>query len=189
MKTRQAKRLVYLAIASAIFGGVHKTWAATPDTAHPATVQYAFTRMGQHPRRLLIDAINQAHRTLDVAIYDITEWNIVNAIVAAKERGVKVRIITDAHTSKNHDELEELQYMARYGIPIMINTHSGIMHLKVAIIDDKVVTTGSFNFTYSASTINDEVLVIIHDPRSAEQFEKVFNTMWNDHKNFTTWKD
>lgn len=58
------------------------------------------------------------------------------------------------------------------------------MHMKVSIIDDKVVATGSYNYTTSASIINDENLVILTDPQLAKDYETQFNRMWNDTSEF-----
>ena len=56
--------------------------------------------------------------------------------------------------------------------------HSGLMHLKVSIIDDQTVTTGSYNYSEDASTRNDEVLVVLRDPTMAKAWEAEFNAMW-----------
>ena len=54
----------------------------------------------------------------------------------------------------------------------------GLMHHKVIIIDQKVVITGSYNFTESTETVNDENVVIIFSPEIAkkylEEFQRVF---------------
>ncbi|MEE4580561.1 phospholipase D-like domain-containing protein [Paenibacillus polymyxa] len=58
------------------------------------------------------------------------------------------------------------------------------MHLKVTIADQKIVTTGSFNYSASAVRRNDEVLVVIPDDTMAKQWTNVFDDMWEDDKNF-----
>jgi phosphatidylserine/phosphatidylglycerophosphate/cardiolipin synthase-like enzyme len=159
--------------------------AAVNNTSHPSVVQWAFTRAGQHPEKLLESTYGQAHKTLDIAIYSLTKYDIVDAIVAAKKRGVKVRIITDKTEAKNKSEAKELAYLKKFGIPIKENKHSGLMHLKMSIIDGAVVTTGSFNYSQSASTVNDEVLVTMRDSTMAKAWEAEFNQMWNDSRDYT----
>ena len=161
--------------------------SAAVTMSHPISAQWAFTRAGQHPDRLLESTFAKARRTLDIAVYSLTDYNIVDAIVAAKKRGVAVRIITDREESKYWYEKRELEYLAKFGIPIKINTHSGLMHLKESIIDDQVVTTGSYNYSESASTKNDEVLVVLHDPTMAKAWEAAFNAMWNDRSGYEAW--
>ncbi|MFD0699075.1 phospholipase D-like domain-containing protein [Paenibacillus sp. GCM10027628] len=52
--------------------------------------KYYFTQAGQHPEKALIDVINSATQTLDIAIYSLTHPDIVAAIKEAKKRGVTV---------------------------------------------------------------------------------------------------
>lgn len=77
--------------------------SAQANTSISAGATYAFTRAWQHPDELLVNTINQAHSSLDIAIYSITKYNIVNAIVAAKKRGVNIRIITDRTEARIHE--------------------------------------------------------------------------------------
>ncbi len=160
--------------------------SAAVTMSHPISAQWAFTRAGQHPDQLLESTFADAHHTLDIAVYSLTDYGIVDAIVAAKKRGVDVRIITDREESRQWYEARELRYLAEYHIPIKINTHSGLMHLKVSIVDDRVVTTGSYNYSEDASTRNDEVLVVLRDSAMAKAWETEFNAMWTG-PGYTTW--
>lgn len=147
-------------------------------------VQYYFTQNNDHPEKALIDVINSARSNLDLAIYDITKEDIVKAVLTAKNRGIKVRLVTDKVESNTKSESGVLQIFKENGIPIKVNSHSGLMHMKVTIADDKIVTTGSYNYTAQASTKNDEVLVVLNDPTSAEDFEQQFVKMWDNNSDF-----
>ncbi|MFB6364318.1 phospholipase D-like domain-containing protein [Paenibacillus elgii] len=149
----------------------------------PTNVEFAFTRAGQHPEKVLIDVINSAKETLDIAIYSITHQDIVTAIQDAKKRGVAVRVLTDKTKSEGKAQGKALKILGGAGIPIKINSHSGHMHLKVTIADKKVVTSGSLNYKAS-STKNDDVLVVIREESAAKTFTDEFEKMWNDTKNF-----
>ena len=52
------------------------------------------------------------------------------------------------------------------------------MHHKVMIIDGEIVITGSYNFSRSAETRNDENMIFIYNREIAElfldEFEKVY---------------
>lgn len=176
------------AIGAVIMGGAGIAVAAVTNTSNPTSAQWAFTRAGQHPEQLLEATYGQAHKTLDIAIYSLTKTDIVDAIIAAKERGVGVRIITDKTEAKNKYQATELAYLTKNGIPIKENTHSGLMHMKVSIIDNSIVTTGSFNYSTSASTHNDENLVVLRDKTMARSFDAEFNQMWNDTADYSTWQ-
>ena len=141
-------------------------------------VEYYFPRAGQDPVQPLINVINSANSSLDIAIYSLTKPDIVSAIAAAENRGVAVRIITDREQSGDKYQAKELLVLSNAGIPI--NSHQGLMHLKVTIADDKTVTTGSYNYTDEATYDNDEVLVIINDQNIAQNWDNEFQSMWTD---------
>jgi phosphatidylserine/phosphatidylglycerophosphate/cardiolipin synthase-like enzyme len=157
--------------------------SATSSSANPA-IEYAFTQADQHPEQLLINVINESKKTLDVAIYSLTYPDIVKSIQNAKKRGVTVRIITDKIQSAGKTQKQALKILKNTNIPIKINKHSGLMHLKLVVADQKEITTGSFNYSKAASTTNDEVLLVIHDPVMAIKWSEEFQSMWNDSKGF-----
>jgi phosphatidylserine/phosphatidylglycerophosphate/cardiolipin synthase-like enzyme len=136
----------------------------------------------------LISVINSANSTLDIAIYSLTKDNIVQAIAAAEARGVTVRIITDKSESETDSQSQALDSLKADGIPIKINSHSGLMHMKVTIADSSTVTTGSYNYTNEATYENDEVLVIIHNATVAQDFDTEFQNMWNYNQDYTDYQ-
>ncbi|WP_240417374.1 phospholipase D-like domain-containing protein [Paenibacillus periandrae] len=145
-----------------------------------------FTRADQHPDKALIDIINASTQTLDIAIYSLTHPDIVAAIKGAKDRGVTARLITDKVQSDGKVQAEAMKVLGSASIPMKVNKHNGLMHMKVTIADKKVVTTGSFNYSKAASTSNDEVLMVIREPEIAKSFTEQFEQMWNDTKGFET---
>jgi phosphatidylserine/phosphatidylglycerophosphate/cardiolipin synthase-like enzyme len=160
----------------------------TSSTALPA-LSYYFPRAGQHPDQALIGVINSANSALDIAIYSLTKPDIVDAIAAAANRGVAVRVITDREESGDKYQAKELLVLSNAGIPIKINSHKGLMHLKVTIADDKTVTTGSYNYTDEATYDNDEVLVVIDDPGVAKDWESELGRMWGDTADYENWSN
>ena len=52
------------------------------------------------------------------------------------------------------------------------------MHHKLMIIDDRIVITGSYNFTSRAENDNDENLIIIDDPVLAQQYIAEFDRVY-----------
>jgi phosphatidylserine/phosphatidylglycerophosphate/cardiolipin synthase-like enzyme len=148
---------------------------------------YYFPRDGQHPDQALISVINSSKSTLDIAIYSLTLKGIVSAIASAEKRGVTVRIITDKTEAAGASQHKALLSLKSDGIPIKFNTHSGLMHMKVTVADNNVVTTGSYNYSAQATNENDEVLVVISDPKVAQDFDKQFVRMWNDTADFANY--
>ena len=52
------------------------------------------------------------------------------------------------------------------------------LHHKFAVIDNKTVITGSFNWSPSAAHTNDETLLVIHSPQLAKHFTREMDRLW-----------
>jgi cardiolipin hydrolase len=53
------------------------------------------------------------------------------------------------------------------------------MHQKFAVIDRKLVFTGSYNWTHAADNFNDENLLLFRDASAlAEEYRKTFLNLW-----------
>ncbi|HAH78979.1 MAG TPA: hypothetical protein DCL64_05615 [Ruminococcaceae bacterium] len=185
-------------IAAAFFVGLYAGGKGAAPAAQPAAgggtqvqaqnVQYYFPRAGQKAQPRLVEVIDSARKDLDVAIYSFTDQGTAEAIERAKRRGVAVRIITDRQQSAGQYQKVLLNRLAADKIPVKVDSHSGIMHLKVTVADGKVATTGSFNYTKSAENANDEVFVVLRDEKVAQDFEAEFTRMWNDAQDYENYK-
>ena len=117
--------------------------------------------------------IGQARETVDIAAYVLTDQPVIDALIAASERGVAVRLILDP--SQRHDlaRLAPLLDEARK------KRRGPIMHLKSYAIDAKVLRTGSANFTASGLKQQNNDLIVIEDSATAEVFEREFERVWD----------
>ncbi|MFB8378143.1 phospholipase D-like domain-containing protein [Paenibacillus taichungensis] len=147
-------------------------------------IEWAFTKADQHPEALLIQTIDSAQKSIDVAIYSLTHPEIVNALKQAHQRGIEIRMIVDRSQSEGKAMNEALKILGSAGISMKTNQHSGLMHLKMIIVDQEVASTGSFNFSKAAATRNDEIVVLIKDNQVADSFTAEFDRMWHDQKSF-----
>jgi len=139
------------------------------------------------PLDRLLTLYNQATRYIYVAVYGLTSPKAVEALVAAKKRGVDVRMMTDQERAEDIKQRSALQTLKLAGVPIRVNQHDGLMHLKQVVIDDSVNASGSMNHTTSGNQYNDERLDIIHDRQISVKAKEKFLTMWNDHERFVEW--
>jgi phosphatidylserine/phosphatidylglycerophosphate/cardiolipin synthase-like enzyme len=116
----------------------------------------------------------QAQQTIDAAVYEIDLPIYGAALIAAHQRGVRVRIVTDT------DYLDETvaQAIKKAGIPIVDDQRDAFMHNKFVVIDGASVWTGSANFTFNDAYRNNNSALLIRSTRLAEnysaQFERLF---------------
>jgi phosphatidylserine/phosphatidylglycerophosphate/cardiolipin synthase-like enzyme len=129
-----------------------------------------------------------AKRYIYVSVYGLTYPRAVEALVAAKKRGVDVRMLTDQERTQEVKQNTALKTLRLAGIPIRVNQHEGLMHLKQVVIDDEVNASGSMNHTTSGNFYNDERMDIITDHGISVKAREQFLSMWNDHARFMEWK-
>ncbi len=127
----------------------------------------------------LITAIDSAERSLDIAIYELDLDTIADAILAARDRGVVVRMVTD---SDSLGESEALKRLNRKGIEIVADERSAIMHNKFVVIDARAVWTGSWNFTENGTFRHNNNAIFIQSEDLAEAYTDEFEEMFSRKK-------
>jgi phosphatidylserine/phosphatidylglycerophosphate/cardiolipin synthase-like enzyme len=129
-------------------------------------------------RNQIIRHVNLSRSTIDIAMYSFTDGAIAQALAEAHERGVMIRIIRDYSQSRNkHDENT---FLRSHGIAVKVMSGKGrgIFHHKFAIFDNKVLETGSFNWTTSGERYNHENAIFFTQPDLIEAFKKEFDKLW-----------
>jgi phosphatidylserine/phosphatidylglycerophosphate/cardiolipin synthase-like enzyme len=122
----------------------------------------------------LLSALDSARSQVLVQAFLLTHRTIADSLIAARRRGIDVRVLADARQhAQNPGSM--LGRLAQRGVPVWLETRYKNAHNKVIVIDagtDRpVVITGSFNFTWSAQHMNAENLLIIRgNPALAERF-------------------
>jgi len=124
------------------------------------------------------DLLKQAKKTLELCVFTITDERLANDILYCFERGIKVRIITD--DEKMYDNGSAIKDFLRAGIPIKIDHSRYHMHHKFGIIDSKIVFTGSFNWTYTASKHNQENLLITTNHDIVKEYSDQYEILWQE---------
>jgi phospholipase D len=122
--------------------------------------------------------IERANNSIHILIYSFTLDIIGNALIKAKQNkpNLDIRIVWDASSSKETGS--EYQKLLNAGLQIHIDHRSGLLHDKVAIIDDHIVLTGSFNWSNAANNTNRENLIIINSQTWAAAYEQNFQQNW-----------
>lgn len=124
----------------------------------------------------ILAELGKARKTADICVFTITDDRIAQAIVAAHQRKVMVRVITD--NDKQYDGGSDIERLRRAGIAVTVDETEHHMHHKFAILDGATLLNGSYNWTRSASTFNEENLVVTHESALLESFSRQFERMW-----------
>jgi mitochondrial cardiolipin hydrolase len=124
----------------------------------------------------IISLINGARATLDVCVFTISDDNISESLLAAHKRNIKVRIITD--NDKSGDRGSDIDYLIRKSVPVVKDISDSHMHHKFALVDNKYLINGSFNWTRSASKYNNENITLLTNHDLISKFQNKFEEMW-----------
>src|SRR3989344_3272397 len=181
-----------LALASGAAGYALRGEAAvTPNipaqtvTAPPASsVRVVYSLDQKQNDKELIALIDNAKSRVYFAIYTFTLPSIADALVAAKKRGVDVRGVVDSEQSSNSYGAPITKKLLAAGIPVVPEKHvtgNGIMHIKL-LVTEQAYAFGSYNWTNSATTINDEILELGTDPALRQVYENILKKLLAAYK-------
>ncbi|MHA2080579.1 MAG: phospholipase D-like domain-containing protein, partial [Candidatus Thorarchaeota archaeon] len=132
----------------------------------------------------ILYCINVAQVTLDIQIPYFTNWNetgsveqILDAIVAAKNRGVTVRVISE----EDYDFEEVAGLFHEHDIPIVWQDTRWFTanHNKGIIVDGRIVLISSINYSDNSIENNREAGVIIENEDVAQWFQEIFDFDWS----------
>lgn len=146
--------------------------------------------------KTLTSLIDSADCSVDLAIYDLENPEVGQALIRASQRGVRVRIVTDDFHRNDAPEIDSAMWASlRKAAIISIDDDGDIympdgsvinqnlsgssydMHNKFAVIDEQTIWTGSYNLT-TTSPYNTNNVVVIKDDAIATAYIHEFEEMW-----------
>jgi len=131
----------------------------------------------------ILYCINAAQATLDIQIPYFTNIGdagqvdqILDAIIAAKNRGVTVRVITE----EAYDFVELTALFQQHNIPIVWQDTRWFTanHNKGIIVDGRIVLISSINYSDGSISENREAGVIIENENVAQWYQEVYDFDW-----------
>ena len=146
--------------------------AQVPPTASQDGISVYFSP-GGGITAALVREISNAKTSVYVQAAQFTSGPIARALVEARQRGLDVRVILDKR--KDDDDHAQTDRLVVAGVPTYADAKHHTAHNKITIIDHRLITTGSFNFTRESESENAENLVMIFDkPRLVDAYEANF---------------
>ncbi|WP_413297654.1 phospholipase D-like domain-containing protein [Synechococcus sp. MIT S9452] len=154
-----------------------------------------------HGLELIAKQLDQAKRSIDLALFVFSAQELADVLAAKHEQGVQIRVLVDpgfAHRSYsewldmhglamadhrcrieagNNPWPAPLQTLGTPRIP-----RGDKLHHKFAVIDNRKVIAGSFNWSPSAAHTNDETLLVIDSPTLASHFSREMDRLWQGAK-------
>lgn len=127
--------------------------------------------------RIIANMLRTCKKSLDIAIFSLSNNTLYEAVKEVWEAGCEVRIIADDECCNNFGS--DIYRLAAMGIPVKTdNSKQFHMHHKFAIIDKAVVVTGSFNWTSQAVLNNQENILFFENKGLAQQYTDEYNKLF-----------
>lgn len=147
---------------------------------------------------LIAQTLEQSQKSVNLALFVFSEQKIANVLEERHQQGVEVKALIDPDFAfQTYSEGLDLQGIAlgkncrqekdnqpwsnpikTVGIPALPKGDK--LHHKMGVVDRGVVITGSHNWSNAANRINDETLLVVHNPTVAAHYQREFDRLYRD---------
>jgi phosphatidylserine/phosphatidylglycerophosphate/cardiolipin synthase-like enzyme len=134
---------------------------------------------GESCRQKILSLCRTARAQIDVCVFTLADDVLAEALLACHRRGIAVRLLTD--NDKAFDAGSDVAWLREQGLPVRLDRSGFHMHHKFAIFDARLLLNGSFNWTRSATTSNEENLLVIEHAQLVADFGAEFERLWARH--------
>ncbi len=121
----------------------------------------------------VIELIRRARTSIHFLAFSFTSGEIAEGMLERAADGVPVFGILESTQARSNTGAQ-FDFLRQGGAAVLLDANPRNMHHKVILLDGEIVITGSYNFTNSAESKNDEDLLILWNPELAGAFEKEF---------------
>ena len=126
----------------------------------------------------IIGLIRNAESSVKIASFSFTHEEMADELLKADIEGINVSVLME----RRQRNVQNSQYarLKDFGLNIKIDGNKNNMHHKFIVIDNKIVITGSPNFSFSGFNRNDENMLIIFNEQLALGFAGEFDRLFEE---------
>jgi phosphatidylserine/phosphatidylglycerophosphate/cardiolipin synthase-like enzyme len=139
---------------------------------------------GENYRTRALAAYAAEPSAIDVIMFRITDRAHTDAMIAAAQRGVRVRLITEMDEYRNASRMWHSWNVDRLyaaGIPVRVRAHAGLNHEKAVILRGQGMTIfGSSNWTSPSADGQQEHNLFTTRPFALQFFTSQFDRKWTN---------
>lgn len=142
------------------------------------TVESDMELLTQGIEQQLLTEIANAQKSISIAVAWFTNPILFSAIENALDNGISIKIVINNDLINNGGYCLDFNKIISKGAEVHIVEYPSHMNNKFCIIDDMIVFSGSYNWTFYAEHNNDEnCLLIRDDAKIAQSFVDLFNEL------------
>lgn len=112
----------------------------------------------------------------EICVFTLSDDRISDEVLAAHRRGVAIRLLTD--NQKEFDTGSDIGRLRDAGVAVAVDRTEAHMHHKFALFDGEWLLNGSYNWTRSASELNEENIIQSNDASLLKPFSDQFERLW-----------
>ncbi len=120
--------------------------------------------------------IRSANHSIRIALFTFTHPNLLEEVIQAHRRGVKVTVVVDMHSTFGASA-RTIDSLKKAGVRILMSQGVQLLHHKFIYIDEHTLLTGSANWTKAAFYKNSDCIVILHNLNSEQK--AFMNRLWS----------
>ena len=124
----------------------------------------------------LQNSLTLAKQSVKIAVSWFTNFSLFKQIGQMAEDGIKVQLIINNDLINNGGYCLNFNELIDKGVLISLIEYPHLLHHKFVVIDDKLLITGSYNWTRFSGK-NYENMVVISDENVIEQFSNEFDEL------------
>src|SRR3990167_1830094 len=126
----------------------------------------------------ILRAIEECKESVDIAVLDITSKDILNALIKAQERDVRIRIVVDRKRALRKGLLSHRDKNKDFVIKVLVQ--KGIMHNNFAIFDCKLLTTGSYYWNENSGKFSRDNAIFTDETKLLVKYQREFDRLFHE---------
>lgn len=133
----------------------------------------------------IVDAVNGARKALNIRMFLFTDPTLLDAVVAAKRRGVLVRVMLNPARRSGESENEEARkVLTDAGIEVRdSNPAFDLTHQKSMVVDNEIGFVESLNWEPKDLTVTRDYAIVTRHGHEVAEMVACFDADW-DRKDF-----
>lgn len=173
-KLHQIESSVSAGISSA---SSHDAVSTGPNQVTPAGALTAYAEPS-YGYTFATEAITQAHTRVYMTMYELSDAQVISALIAAHRRGVDVRVLLDSAYHGRSYNTSAYNQLQQAGVPVRWTPSSTIVHQKTLIVDNQAwIMTGNLTPQYYSSSV--DFTVLDTQPQDVAEISQAFIDDWN----------
>jgi phosphatidylserine/phosphatidylglycerophosphate/cardiolipin synthase-like enzyme len=122
--------------------------------------------------------IANAHRTIDMEMYELQDSTAERDLVAAAVRGVTVRVLLDKDFSGAKENRAAAAYLGASGVDVRWAPAGYIFHIKTTTFDGRISDISTANLVSKDYLTTRDAEIIDSDPPQVRAIERTFSNDW-----------